>query len=607
MLARGSRCRKRLAVAVLLLGMYSPGLRQASPQAYYPGPGLRFIPLPARVAHDSASLINGDKVTGTVEAVTDGKVVFNLDAVGQAAEFPTSNFVEISFAGPPGGREDSATGVRSDQKRARASPPNEGRGDAIYLRDGSRLSATIKRLMPDGFEVAIADGHRRLSSSDSQPLARNPEDQASTVSARNAAPGSEQGLSAQAATAEGADASSPPELSSAPESEQTIVIPKSEVLGIGFYRPSDILFQSDFSSREKMGFVPVVGSWAIEKNQLVQASPLPFCRAHVPVVQAGVMRYEWAADISSPTICGLAFFVERMDTRFGDSAYMAMVRGPLLHFYKIIGEARHEGRRDAINLPGPLVRFKIEYDPRSGEIVVWAEDNVLMRLLDPDPLQAGKYVVLHTEGRASFDDVKVTHLVGGMQGLTPAADFDTVVLSTSDRVSGQVVGISEKVVLKNSYTPVETAIDRGSIRCIVFASPATQTKATKTDLPRISLWNGDVIFGDIVAADANDAVLKPLFGPELTLPRTSLRTITFPRVRPSSSHATGKPTASLHSSVAAYLCLKTPQGAFLTSVSGPSQTNGSRAPDMTRAHSTLRKIFGGPRSKVALGVSTTPI
>jgi len=518
-------CSTQWRVLWLLLCISTAVVSQARPQTYSES-GLRFIPLPTRVPHDSATFVNGDKVSGTVEAITDGKVLFRLDLIGQTAEFPTKNFTGISFAGPPGELKGSVPQAFSDQSRTGSSTLNSERSDAIYLRDGSRLSATIRRLTPGGLEVVVGGGLEAIGASAGGSAARE-DDQTPFGPRAFMEPVPEPASTNDYPTVQNSDPSSPPDPALAPKRERTIVIPKSEIAGIGLYRPDDVLLESDFSSREKMRFVPLLGSWSVEKDRLVQASPLPFCRAYVRVVQAGVMRYEWATEISSSSICGIAFCVERSDTRLGDSAYMAMIRGDMLHFYRIIGEARHEGRRDRINSSGPLVRFRIEYDPRSGEIVVWAEGEMLMRLVDPDPLQGGEYVVLHTEGPAAFDDIKVTHLVGGIKGLSPVSDSDTVVLSNGDRVSGQVVGISEKVVLKNLYAPAEMTIDRSNVRSIAFGFSSAGPNVTRTDLPQISLWNGDVIYAEITAMDAYSATLKPSFAPGLVVPRTSLRTIAF--------------------------------------------------------------------------------
>jgi len=398
--------------------------------------------------------VNGDKLSGTVKAVSDGKLSFRLDLADETAEFPIHNLSELTFAGPP------------DQPAQRS--------DVIYLRDGSYLSASVTGLSGDAVEAVTPFG-------------------------------------------------------------QAITVPKEKIAGIGFYRPDDVLFQSDFSSKAAMGLTAVLGSWDVETGRLVQESPIAFCRAYVRVVQAGAVRYEWTMNLSRSSIGGICFYAARCDTRFGDSAYMVTIRGKQAYLYKIIGEARHQGKREQIKSSQSLVRFKVQYDPRTGDIVLWADDNILMRLNDPRPLQHAEYVLLHTEGRAVFDDLKITHLVGGIEGIAASAGLDTVFLSNGDRISGEVRAISGDVVLRNSYTTTETLIPRDKVRSIVFASSDPDVAADEAAiLPEISFWNGDVVFGHIAALDDQTVALATSFAPELILARSNLRAITFP-LRPASA------------------------------------------------------------------------
>jgi len=411
-----------------------------------PPPRQPFLSIAPRLGYDSAKFVNGDRLTGTLKAIDRGKVSFRLRLIEETAEFPVENLSEISLAGPP------------------RSPPK--RSDAIYLRDGSYLTASVTGVTSELLEAETSLG-------------------------------------------------------------QTITIPKNEVIGIGFHRSDDVPFQSDFSQREETGLIPARGSWRVEKGRFVQGAPLPFCRAYVPVVQTGMMRYEWATDLSKSKTAGLLFFASRADTRFGQLAYMVMLRGKDTCLYKIVGGARHYAAKKRIQSAGPLVHFRAEYDPRNGEIVVWEENDILMRVFDPRPIRRGEYVLLHTEGKAAFDDVKIRHLVGTIQSVPPEGELDVVLLSNGDSVSGEVVGISEQVVLKNRYTPVETPIDRGRVRSIVFALSPGETQAEETDSPRISLWNGDLILGSIVGMDERKVTVRSSFAPELVIPKANLRTITF--------------------------------------------------------------------------------
>ncbi len=322
---------------------------------------------------------------------------------------------------------------------------------------------------------------------------------------------------------------------------QAIVVPKNRVAGIGFHHPGDVLFESHFESRDKMGVIAALGSWDVEKGRLVQASPLPFCRAYVKVAQAGVVRYEWTADLSKSTVAGLAFCASSYDTRFGDLAYMAIVRGRQIILYKVIGEARHQCDRGMIKVSGPMVAFRIDYDPRSGEITLYVGKNAIMRLKDSDPILRGDYVVLHTEGKAAFDDLKVTHLAGGIQGIIPHPDLDTVLLSNGDRVAGHVVQISQEVVLKNDYSPAEVPVPRHKVRSILFATSPEESAAGNVPVPEISLWNGDVIFGEVLAMDGEAAAVAPRFAPELVVARADLRAVTFPRASSSAPAADSGP------------------------------------------------------------------
>ncbi len=482
---------------------------------------LPLTSIPTRVTQDSAKFRNGDRISGTVRAIDGGKLLFSLDLVGETAAFPIEAISGLSFAGPPQDTKAEAstesiaagtgaaatttskkspTGTTPGSGSLFAPSPSEGLqlSDAIYLRDGTYLSATVTGV--------TAKELRALSTIRPSPVQ-------TAEGERTRIPGA---LSAGAGT-------------------QLLSIPKDQVVGIGFCHRDDAVFQSDFSSRELVGIVPALGSWSVEKGQLVQASPVPFCRAYIPAVQVGMMRYEWTADLSESSIAGLAFYAERSDTRFGDLAYMATIRDDVLHFYKVIGEARHEGKRERINSSGPLVRFKVEYDPRNGEIVLWAGGDLLMRLVDPAPIQRGEYVLLHTEGKAAFDDVRVTHLVGTVKDASHDASSDTVVLSNGDRVSGQLVEIYDKIVLKNPYTSAETSIDRRKVRAVTFASLGATEKSPPLTLPRISLWNGDAIWGKILRMNEDKAVVETSFASDLVVARDNLRVVTFPPAASSAS------------------------------------------------------------------------
>jgi len=320
---------------------------------------------------------------------------------------------------------------------------------------------------------------------------------------------------------------------------QTLAIPRGEVMGMGFHRRDDVLFENDFSQGKETGLVSVFGSWRVEKGQLVQAAPLPFCRAYVAAWQAGVTRYEWTIDVSRSRIAGLAFFASRYDRRLGQLAYMVMLRRRELYLYKIIGRAKHQGGRKRIETSDSLVRLRAEYDPRSGELVVWVGNDIVVRALDPNPIRRGEYVLLHTEGQAAFDDVRITHLVGTIPSAPAEGERDMLLLSNGDSVSGTVVGISEKVVLKSPYTPAESPIDRGKVRCIAFAARPGDTRPEATDLPRISLWNGDLIFGAILGMDDRGLTVKSSFACELVIPKNQLRAITLRRAATEEYHARG--------------------------------------------------------------------
>jgi len=407
------------------------------------------ISIATEVAHDSARFVNGDRLTGTVKAIADGVVSFTLYLTDEAAEFPLSNFSEVSFAGPP-----RFSGARLD---------------AIYLRDGSRLSARVTLFKDNLLEAETVFG-------------------------------------------------------------QAIVVPQDRVLGMGFYNPDDIVFESDFSQGGQGGFVPVLGSWAVEKGQFVQASPVPFCQAYIPVVQTGMMSYEWGVDVSQSYNAGLVFFASEYDTRFSQFAYMVMVRGRDVYFYKLIGRAQQSCARERIKSADSVVHLKAEYDPRTGEAVVWEGKDILTRIFDPKPIRRGKYVLLHTEGKGAFDDVRVAHLVGTIDDTPPQGQLDSVLLSNGDRVSGRLVEVSDRVVLKSPYTALETAIDRRKVRSISFAASHRDGPAQNEASHRISLWSGDLILGTVIKMDDLRLTVKTCFVPELFIGRADLRSITFRRV-----------------------------------------------------------------------------
>jgi hypothetical protein len=406
------------------------------------------VSLPIEVAHDSVKFVNGDHISGTVKSISNGELSFTLDLAEETLSFRIENVSELTFAGPP-------------------QPPPESR-DAVYLREGSYLSATVTALRQDAVEAVTPSG-------------------------------------------------------------QQLVIPKEHIAGIGFHRPNDIVFQSDFSSKAEMGLTSVLGSWDVEKGQLVQASPTAFCRGYVPVVQSGVMRYEWAMELSGTVIGGLCFYASRPESRFGDLSYMVIARGRQLYFNKVIGEARHQGQRKDISQTETLVRFKVEYDSRSGETLICTDGKPLMRFRDPSPLRSGSYVLLHTEGRAVFDDLRITNIVGGIEGLASDPGLDTIILSNGDRVSGRITSISDILTLRSSYVPEETPVPRDRVRSIVFASGDSLPRRRTVISPEITFWNGDHIFGAITSLDELTVVIEMPLIAEVSAPRVNLRSIRFPR------------------------------------------------------------------------------
>jgi hypothetical protein len=368
--------------------------------------------------------------------------------------------------------------VRNVSEIAFSGPSNPApeRADVIYLRDGSSLTATVIGLSPDALRARTLPG-------------------------------------------------------------QQLTLPKDGILGIGLYRSDNVLFENDFAMGKDMGLVPVLGTWNVEKGQLVQTASRAFCRAYVPLVQAGMMRYEWTIDGSHAHNAGLLFFAARYDSRFGHTAYMVMLKDRMVYLYKVIAERRNQAWRERVKSAGSLIHLAVEYDPRTGEIVVRSGEDVVVRLVDPDPLRRGEYVLLHTEGKAAFESVRVTHLVGAIRGLPLDAAADTLLLSNGDRVSGEVVGISDEVILRNPYAVSDTPVDKAAVSSIVFANTAGDAVAEEPKLPRITLWNGDKIFARVLDLHEDQVILEPRFTERLVLARSCLREVIFPE---SSSAATSE-------------------------------------------------------------------
>jgi hypothetical protein len=348
-------------------------------------------------------------------------------------------------------------------------PPNpvRERSDVIYLRDGGSLTARVTGLGPEALQVTTFPG-------------------------------------------------------------QQIAIPKRHLMGLGFHTLNGVLFDNDFSPGKDLGFVPVMGTWNVEKGQLVQTAPKPFCRAYLPLVQSGMVRYEWTTDASQAHNAGLLFCAARYDTRFGQLAYLVMLKNRMVYLYKVVAERRHQAWRERVKSSDSRVRLAVEYDPRTGEIVVRSDEEPLIRLVDPDPIRHGEYVILHTEGKAAYDDIRVTHLVGAAHDWIPEGDLDTLLLSNGDRVSGKVVQISDQILLQNAYASPETPIDRAAVRSIVFANPGGDDLIEEPNLPQVTLWNGDTILAQVLSLDEDKITLKPCFTERLVLARSHLREIVFP-------------------------------------------------------------------------------
>ena len=108
------------------------------------------------------------------------------------------------------------------------------------------------------------------------------------------------------------------------------------------------------------------------------------------------------------------------------------------------------------------------------------------------------------------------------------AETDTLLLSNGDRVSGEVVEISDQVILRNPYAVSDTPVDKAAVCSIVFANAAGDAVVEEPTLPRITLWNGDKILAHIVSLDTDKIVLRPSFVGKLLIAKSDLREIVFP-------------------------------------------------------------------------------
>ncbi len=306
---------------------------------------------------------------------------------------------------------------------------------------------------------------------------------------------------------------------------ETVQVKTERLAGIVFERKPYTIYENDFESGELKGLKPVSGQWAIEDGLLVQKERnASFSNVTLEVMQDGRFEYEWVANLVSGYTYGFYFFAENDQSVHGGTSYFIMAQGKSLYLYKVRNDNQQYYANYTLTKRSKRARFRLDYDPSNGHIILNVDGNDVFRYRDPTPISSGRYVILRVDSVGSFDDLVIKRLGGGRILATEAKarGRDIVCLANNDEVSGTVISVDDETVLmKTDYDEDPVDIQRAYVSSLTFYRQAS--KPAQPGSAHVTLVNGDVVTGRLVGLDDKTVVVETDVLGRITLARSLVR------------------------------------------------------------------------------------
>ena len=299
--------------------------------------------------------------------------------------------------------------------------------------------------------------------------------------------------------------------------------------GLHFEKVPINVMEEHFEDPEDIRFKSVSGKWEVEGGKYVQTSTaMTENSAFAAVTQQGHYRYQWSVDKSKGGVTGFYFFAQEARSRHGINSYFIMLTGNSVYLYKCIDDNQQYYNSYTIPTSENTVKFDLEYDSGKGIILLKINDKEAMKWQDAEPIDKGKYVILHASGAAAFDDIIIERIGGSYLPLLSAenADEDVVLFINGDILSGSVVTISEnEVVIENEYDPEGMIISKSKISSLRLRNDGTGGLFDSAGCYRFVMWNDDIITAKLIGLDDMSLRIESTAVGVLSVPRELVKRI----------------------------------------------------------------------------------
>jgi hypothetical protein len=231
-------------------------------------------------------------------------------------------------------------------------------------------------------------------------------------------------------------------------SSQRVEVDGKNVAAMAFYRAGEVLVEESFDSRLPEKIRLEGGQWRTRDGWLLQAdSRAAECFASLPVTQTGKMTYEWCVNTTIGRSTGMYFMASDPGLSQQNAYLVRILRKYVYVFFCMNGEEIYYGSY-AISLHRSRNTVRLSYDSGRGKIEMWIDGTEVGRWRSPNPIRLGKYVVLRADGRAAFDDLRITRTGGAphVEAIADQGGRDALSLINGDEIAGNVTGVSQRSV-----------------------------------------------------------------------------------------------------------------------------------------------------------------
>jgi hypothetical protein len=228
---------------------------------------------------------------------------------------------------------------------------------------------------------------------------------------------------------------------------------------------------------------------------------------------------------------GFYFFAANGKTIHGGNSYYVMLSGRSVYLYKCVNDNQQYYASYTIPSKEEAVRFHLEFHSGEGSIILSVNGEEAMRWKDPKPHEEGRFIILHANGSAAFDNVIVNRIGDSILPTLTAGsgDEDVVLFVNGDVISGTVDRVSqENVVVTTEYDPEGLVIAKSRVSSVRFKGER-EADLTKADLHyRVIMWNGDVVSCAIHSLDGEEIKVESSSAGNLRFPRAIIKCIEAP-------------------------------------------------------------------------------